>query len=173
MAFKPGMHQITTTPLDFNMIVTEMGQVQPRFTLPTYGWGKKCYIQAQAVHGAENTKVIVEFFSEAIFNPIPKDPKIGYTDADAIIFKRVSILNIDPEPLPDGSEYHQSEGEIIPYDDFVAEYITDSQARVQLDRAMDSMEEHTIVNDKMLENINLAWGNRDPGEDELYETKYN
>ncbi len=173
MASKPGMHQLTATPLDFNMIVHKMGQIQPRFTLPTYGWGKKCYIQAQANHETESARVLIEFFSEAIFNPIPKDPKIGYTDDDATIFKGVSILNVDSEPMSDGSEYHQSEGEIISYDDFVKEYITDVQARIQLDRVMDSMEQHTIVNDKMLENINLAWENRDPGNDELYEIKYN
>jgi hypothetical protein len=173
MAFKSGMHQLTAIPLDFNIIVSKMGHVQPKFTLPTYGWGKKCYIQAQATHEAQKAKIVIEFFSEAIFNPVPKDPKIGYTDADAVIFKRVSILNVDPEPISDGSEYHQSTGEIIPYEDFVEEYITDVQARIQLDRAMDNMEQHTIVNEKMLENINLAWENRSPGDNELYEIKYN
>ncbi len=167
------MHQLTTVPLDFNILVSKMGQIQPKFTLPTYGWGKKCYIQAQATHETENAKVVIEFFSEAIFNPVPKDPKIGYTDADATIFKRVSILNIDTEPVAKGSEYHQSAGEIIPYEDFVEEYITDAQARIQLDRAMENMEQHTIVNEKMLENINLAWENRSPGDNELYEIKYN
>ena len=173
MAFRPGMHQLTSIPLDFNVIVTKMGQVQPKFTLPTYGWGKKCYIQAQATHEAQKAKIVIEFFSEAIFAPIPKDPKVGYTSTDAIIFKGVSILSVDKEPMKVGSDYHQSEGEIIPYADFVEEYITDTQARVALDRAMDVMEEHTIVNEKMLENINLAWENRDPGDDGLYTIKYN
>ncbi len=173
MTLKSGMHQLTSIPLDFNIIVSKMGQVQPKFTLPTYGWGKKCYIQAQATHEAQKAKIVIEFFAEAIFNPVPKDPKIGYTNTDAVIFKGVSILSVDKEPVHDKSEYHQTEGEIIPYEDFVKEYITDTQARIVLDRAMDTMEEHTVVNEKMLENINLAWENRDPGNDGLYEIKYN
>lgn len=176
MSFKPGMHQIVNTekaenPIDFNAIVQAMGKVKPQATLPTSGWGKKVVSRVEAkIH---ERIVVLEFFAEIFFDPEPEDPKAGFTRQDVHHFRGVNVLDVEPEPMDDGSGYHQSSGVMLSYDDFLEQYITDKGAKVLLDRLMDSMDEHVVVGDGIIEQVNGAWDNRSDRDYGLYKITIN
>lgn len=171
MTNKPGMHQIAEKKsVDFDAIIAKMVQAKPRAAFPMMGWGKKCFIEATLKK--KETKVVVEIFSEVTFGSSPTNPDIGYTKDEANVFQGVCVT--DYEKKQDTvDEYHPSQGEVMEYADFADRYIIESTTRVTLERVMDDMADLLMVNEQMLDRINNAWGNRDPGERELFSVKYN
>ena len=154
--------------VDFNAIVAKMTQVKPQPAYPMVGWGKKVFIQATCKKAG--SKVVVEFFVENTFGTAPLDPKVGYTAEEATLFKGVQILDYEPEP--DKDDFYKSQGEVLHYEAFADEHITDPTTRVTLDRVMDAMADSIPVNEGMLDRINNAWENREPGSHVLYEMQY-
>ena len=168
--FKPGMHQIVETKkVDFNAIVAKMVGVQPQPAYPMIGWGKKVFIQATLKKPAGD-KVVIEFYTELTFPECPADRTIGYTHDDSKIFQGVSILDYDAESDKDG--YHPSFGEVMTYEEFAEQHITEPRTRAALARVMDDMLEQVEINDQTIDRINTAWENRNPGDNVLYDVKY-
>lgn len=154
--------------VDFNAIVAKMTQVKPQPAYPMVGWGKKVFIQATCKKAG--SKVVVEFFVENTFGVAPQNPKVGYTLEEATLFKGVQLLDYEAEP--DKDDFYASTGEVFPYETFADEHITEPTTRVTLDRVMEAMADSIPVNDGMLDRINSAWENREPGTDVLYEIQY-
>lgn len=183
MSFKPGMHQITESvvpadqpaimvgekPLDFKVIVEKMAQMEPAYSMPHKGVGKKAFIKANASRGGQ--KVAVEFFAELVFSQAPSDPLMGFREEDTVQRRGVIVYNMDPE-ADEATGLHKSCGEVLSYEEFVETYITDAPARIQLERLMEGMEANVTVNDKMLEQVNMMYGNLQPGDKTLYDVSY-
>jgi len=170
MTHKPGMHQLAEKKgVDFDAIIIKMVQAKPRAAFPMMGWGKKCFIEATLKK--KETKVVVEIFSEITFGASPTNPDIGYTKDEASLFQGVCVTDFEKKSDTDG--YHPSQGEVMEYVEFANRYLVDSVTRATLDRVMDDMTDLLIVSEQMIDGINNAWGNRDPGERELFSVKYN
>ena len=168
MEFKSGMHQIVDDrKIDFDTIVAKMNGVNPKNAYPMIGWGRKSFIRATCTKQERRTEI--EFFTEITFPPIP-DRDIGYTEDDAIIFQGVSITDVEMKPDEDG--YHPNHGEILPYDEFVDQYITVDATRLCLGRIMEDMVDSMAITDQLIETVNNAWENRNPGQKTLYKVSY-
>ncbi len=171
MAFKPGMHQLAQeNNVDFDAIIKKMAASKPRVGFPNMGWGKKCFIEATFKKKKTGNRTVVEIFSEVTFGKAPCDPDIGYTKDEANVFQGVCVTNYANEDNTD--EHQPSLGEIMPYQKFMDQYIVENATRMTLSRVMDDMENLLIVSDSMLDRVNNAWGNRDPGEKELFTIQY-
>jgi len=171
MTDKPGMHQVVERKgVNFDAIIAKMVQAKPRAAFPLVGWGKKCFIEATLKK--KEIKVVVEIFSEVTFGASPVNPEVGYTKDEANIFQGVCVTDYKKKP-DTVDDYHPSQGEVMKYEDFAKRYIVNSITRVTLERVMEDMTDALIINEQMLDRINSAWGNRDPGERELFSLKYN
>lgn len=171
MKSNPGMHQIVEEKgVNFEAIVTKMVQAKPRSAFPTMGWGKKCFIAATLKK--KGNRVVVEIFSEVTFDSAPTNPEVGYTKDEANTFQGVCVTDYDKGTEPAEGEIAPSQGEIMKYADFVDQYIVNSATRVTLDRVMENMTDALAISDQMLDGINSAWENRDPGAKKLFAVQY-
>ena len=171
MAFKSGMHQIVhDNTINYDAIIIKMAKVKPRVGFPNLGWGKKCFIEATFKKKKTGNRTVVEIFSEVTFGQSPSDPEVGYTEDEANVFQGVCITSYENTENMD--EHTPSVGEVMHYKDFMDRYIKDKVTCITLSRVMDDMEDMLIVSDGMIERVNIAWGNRDPGEKELFTIQY-
>jgi hypothetical protein len=169
--FKPGMHQMVEEKgIDFEAIIVKMARAKPRAAFPMMGWGKKCFIEATLKK--KGNRVVVEIFSEVTFNAEPNNPEIGYTRDEANIFQGVCVTDYANNLQPKAGEISLSQGEVMKYSDFADQYIINSSIRVTLDRVMENMTDLLAVSDQMLDRLNSAWENRDPGEKKLFTVQY-
>ena len=171
MAFKPGMHQpVNDKDVDFDAVIAKMASIKPRASFPTVGWGKRYFIDATVKKKKTGNRIAVEVFAELTFGKTPTDESLGYTKDEVTMSYGVSVINYAHEPDEEG--HLRAEGEIMEYQDFLNRYIVNEETRVTLERIMKTMTDLMTVSDSMLDRVNNAWGNRDPGERELFSIQY-
>jgi hypothetical protein len=154
--------------IDLDEIVHKMFGVESQASRPLTGYGKKQSIRATVTR--TDSKTEIEFFAEITFSPVPKNSDDGYTMEDAVYFQGVSVVDIDIDE--DEVEYPFYRGEIISYTDFRDTYIENESSCYALDDIMETMMESIVMNEEVLERINSIWGNREPGQTELFNLRY-
>lgn len=150
--------------LDFEAIVKAMSDATPLVSSPNKGIGKKSYIPVQAI----KQKLLIEFFSESVVSARPSNLEIGYSLSDVTSFAGVSIFDISTDP-----KSKKFCGEVIPFEIFLRDYVTDGKTKWALERCMEAMEENTVPDESFLEKINSLWGDREIGSRTIYDIKYN
>lgn len=147
--------------IDIDAIIKLIQSTQPQVSSPNKGIGKKCFIPVRD----QSRDIVVEFFSESVVNEKPSNPEIGYVEDDVSTFRGVSIY------VP-GERKGASSGEVMPFDDFVEQYVKKDATKIALSRIMDSMEQSLIINEVFLEQANDLWSERDTGSKSTYKITY-
>jgi hypothetical protein len=165
--FSPEMHQyLQEQNVDFNTIAMKVGGITPQSGFPLVGWGRKLLITS-TIDKPDNI-IVIEFYCETVFPAAPSNLSLGYTFSDSVVFNGASAMGFDHKVNRDVLL-----GEVITYDDFAEQYITNTSSRIILDRAMEGMNDAMVLSDQLMDRVNSAWDNRTPGNKELYEVSYN
>ena len=151
--------------LDFSEIAKVLSQSQTTMSSPNRGVGKKCYIQ---IASKDDDAPVVEFFSEAAVCSEPENPEAGYSASDVDLFDGVIIhfpmCQDDPQ---------KTCGTVIPFEQFLDEYIPDGSTRVIMERVMDGIKKNSEVNEGFLDQVNEVWGGRKHGTAGLFNLDVN
>jgi hypothetical protein len=152
--------------LDIQAIAKKIAGTEPLSSAPNKGIGKKSYIPIQST----KEEILLEFFCESVVNSRPANIDIGYDYKDVTSFAGVSIfdINIDAE-----NKTRCFQGEVIPFEDFLRDYVEDDRARWTLEKCMEVMRKETKPDDSFLEKVNTLWGERAVGSRHIHKMKYN
>lgn len=152
--------------LDLKSVAEKISGAKPLSSAPNRGIGKKSYVPVQAT----KEEILIEFFCESVVNSRPSNLEIGYDYKDVTSFSGVSIfdINVDAE-----TKARCFQGEVIPFTDFIRDYVEDDRVRWTLEKCMDVMREETKPDDSFLEKVNSLWGERDVGSRHIHNMKYN
>lgn len=148
--------------IDYNGLGEAFVNAKPTISSPIRGVGKRCFFAANV----ENKSKGVELYVETVVSNEPTNPELGFTDQDLTIFRGVAIYDIIPSDEP--KEKTQTYGEVIPFDIFTRDYITDDYARNQIILQMERLEKEAMVKDSFFDKLNGVWQDREINLKELY-----
>ena len=152
--------------LDLRAIAEKISIAKPLPSAPNQGIGKKSYIPVQST----KQEILIEFFCESVVKSRPANLDIGYDYKDVTSFAGVSIFDINVNVKTKSRCF---QGEVIPFGDFIRDYVEDDKVRWMLEKSMDVMREETKPDDSFLEKVNILWGERDVGSRHIHDMKYN
>ncbi len=93
---------------------------------------------------------------------------MGFTWDDLNISRYVAIYDIEPN----SGEHQRTYGEVLPYEVFLAKYVTDDRARIIYEGTMAKLEEEAMVKSSFLDRLNNIWQDRDIHRQELYDKRF-
>lgn len=151
--------------LNFSEIAKVLSQSQATMSSPNRGIGKKCYVQ---ITSEKEDTPVVEFFSEASVFSRPQNPETGYRASEVDLFHGVTIHF----PIGHGDP-KQTCGTVIPFEQFLNEYISDGTTRIIMERVMDSMIQNSEVSDGFLDQVNEVWNGSGPSSNIIFNVDVN
>ena len=144
---------------DFRGLGKILLDAKPQIGAPVRGVGKRSHVTVTM----KKPPMGIEFYAENVIEEKPGDPAFGFTPEDLTLFRGVAIYDIDNEH-GDRRTY----GDVIPFDDFMDNYITDERERILIVSCMNRLEEEAEVKESFFERINTIWKERDIHFQELY-----
>lgn len=155
--------------LDLNAALDKRLAERPPLTStePERGIGKRIFIAIPVNQSKGEYIDYVEIYTEGTVGPRPEDDDLGYTENDVQISGGINIYRMMDSD--DMTKMKRMFGCGYDISTFLKTYISNPSVRVLLERIYEDMERLADFGDSGIEQVNMAWSNKIPGRDGLYE----